>query len=68
MINVWLQVDNKETCDHLADASNKIMKYLNDSHGGCISPQISSYIQSKNEMDLIPFFLGDGLIINRRIS
>ena len=62
--NVWLRVDNKETCDHLLDASIKIMKYLNDSHGECISPQISSYIHSKNEMSRFPIFLGDGLIIN----
>lgn len=61
--NIWLQVSN-ETCDHLVDALIKTMKYLNDSHGRCIDPQISHYICSKNEMDSFPFFLGDGLIMS----
>jgi len=34
------------------------MKYLNDPHGGCIGPQISPCIRSKNEIDSFLIFSG----------
>ena len=46
------------------DALINTMKYLNDPHGGCIGPQISPCIHSKNEIDSFLIFSGDGLIIN----
>ena len=46
------------------DASIKTMKYLNDPHDGCIGPQMSPYIRSKNEIDSFLSFSDDGLIIN----
>jgi len=52
-----LRVNNKEICDHLVDASIKTMKYLNNPHDGCIGPQISPCIRSKNEIDLFLLFL-----------
>jgi len=55
--NTWLQVDNKQICDHLVDVSIKTMKYINDPHGGCIGPQISPCIHSENEIDSFLLFL-----------
>jgi len=52
-----LRVGNKQICGHLVDASIKIMKYINDPHGGGIGPQISLYIRSKNEIDSFLIFL-----------
>jgi len=40
------------------------MKYLNGSHGGCISLQKSPCVLFKNQMDSFPIFPGDSLIIN----
>jgi len=53
--NTWF--DNKQICDHLVDASIKIMKYRNDPHGRCIELQISPCIRFKNEIDLFLIFL-----------
>ena len=36
-----LRVDNKQTWDHLQDASTNTIKYLNGPLAGCIGPQIS---------------------------
>ena len=46
------------------DASINTMKYLDDPHGGCMGPQISLCIHSKNEIDSFLIFSGDGLIFN----
>ena len=55
--NTWLLVDNKQICDHLVDASIKIMKYINDPYGKCIGPQISPCICFENEIDWFLIFL-----------
>jgi len=55
--NTWLWVDNKQMCDHLVNASIKTMKYINDSHGKCIGPKISSFIRFENEIDSNLIFL-----------
>ena len=47
--NARLRFDNKYTCDHLIDASIKIIKYSNGSHVGYIVPQISYCIRSRNK-------------------
>uniref|UniRef100_A0A0D3AZS0 Uncharacterized protein n=1 Tax=Brassica oleracea var. oleracea TaxID=109376 RepID=A0A0D3AZS0_BRAOL len=33
--------DNRQTCDHLVDASMRTIKYRNVPQGGCIGPHIS---------------------------
>jgi len=45
--NFCLWVDNKHTCDHLVDASIKVVQYLSDIDDECIGQQISPCIRSK---------------------
>jgi hypothetical protein len=59
-----LQVDNKNTCDHLIDASTKTINYLNGPHGEWMDPQISPWIRSRNLGDSVPTLACDGLITN----
>ena len=40
-VKLMLHVDNRQTWDHLQNASTKIIKYLNGPLAGCIGPQIS---------------------------
>ena len=54
----------RQTCDHLVDASINTIKHLNGPDGGCIGPQISPWILSKKDGDLIAISKGDGLIIS----
>ena len=55
---------NKQTCDHLLDASINTIKYLKDPHGGWIGPHIPPWILSIKDGDSIRTFDGDGLVIN----
>jgi hypothetical protein len=48
LAKAWFFVDNKHTWDHVVDASISAMKYLNDPVDGCIGPQISPGMRSKN--------------------
>ena len=64
LANARLRVDNKDTCDHLVDASIKTIKYLNGPHGGCMGPQISPCIRSRKLIDSKLILAGDGRIIN----
>jgi len=59
-----LQIDNKQTCDYLVDASIKTMKYLNDPHDGCIRPQNHIVLIPKDDIDSFLKFSSDSLIIN----
>ena len=63
-MNATFHVDNKQTCDHLLEASINIIKYRNDPHGGCIGPHISPYIHSRNIGNSLSILTGDGLVIN----
>jgi hypothetical protein len=48
LVKAWLQVDIKHTWDHLVDASIKTMNYLKGPHNGCMGPQISPWMHSRN--------------------
>ena len=56
--------DNRQTCDHLVDASMRTIKYRNVPQGGCIGPHISPCILSRKFNVSLLTFPGDGLIIN----
>jgi hypothetical protein len=48
LAKAWLRFDSRHTCDHRMDASIKTMKYMNNPDNGCIGPQISPLILSRN--------------------
>ena len=57
-----LRVDNRQTWDHLVDASIKTIKYLNGPEGGWIGPHMSPWILSRNLGDSLSTFIDEGLV------
>jgi hypothetical protein len=55
LANASFRVDRRHTCDHLVDASIKIIKYLNGPNNGFIGPQIS--LNSFKEFEWFHFIL-----------
>jgi hypothetical protein len=64
LANAWFRIDNRHTCDHRVDTSINIMKYLNGPHDGCIGPQMSPCILSRNFSGSICILRGEGIKIN----
>ena len=60
----WFLVDNKHTCDHSEEASMSTIKYINDPYRGCIGPQKSPWIRSRNAGTSSFAFRAKGLVIN----
>ena len=54
----------RQTCDHLVEASIKIIKKQNGPHGGWIGPNMSPCILSKKTGDSDMTLVKDVLIIN----
>lgn len=57
-------MDNKQTCDHYADASIKIIKQQNGSLDGWICPHIFFLIFWRKVEDSKPILEGDDLTTN----
>jgi hypothetical protein len=62
--NAWFRVDNRHTCGHQLDASINTMKYLNVPHNGCIGPQMSPCILSRNFSGSVYILRGECLKTN----
>jgi hypothetical protein len=59
----WFRVDKRQTCDHRLDASINTIKYLDDPHDGCIRPQMSPFILSRNFSGSICILRGEAFKI-----
>jgi hypothetical protein len=68
LAKVWLHVESKYTWAHLVDASIKTMKYLKGPHNGCIGPQISPWIRSRNLNGSAWILSGEGRKISFHIA
>jgi hypothetical protein len=53
-------VDSKHMWDHIVDASTRTMKYLKCPHNGCMGPQMSPWINSRNLSDSVWILSGEG--------
>ena len=64
LVKATLRVEMRQTCDHLVEASIKIIKLRNGPHGGWISPHMSPWIRCKKTGDSNMTLVKHGLIIN----
>jgi hypothetical protein len=68
LANAWFHVNNRHTCDHRVDTSINTMKYPNDPHNGCIRPQMSPWILSRNFSGFVCILRGECLKINFSVA